>query len=237
MLPFSAGRLLPLALASCLLLAVFAAGWVFLERRSQPPGFERQPPAVGEPAPSFTLRDANGAECCLGGKRARPMVVEFGSATCVECVLGQFERREALAREYADRAEFVFVYCREANPGHAVGAMAVNSGPAPEQTFTWAERAARARTFRKSMGVARRILIDGDGDDSAQSAYGGRDNHCVVISPDGRIVFKQEQADHRELRRFLQRYLQPEGRTIRRGGGRRQSSRRRKAQKTQASRE
>src|SRR5436190_23340840 len=99
--PFSAGRLLPLALASCLVLAAATAVWVYLESGSGPPDFTRQSPAVGEPAPDVTLRDVEGAELRLGGSRPRPVVVEFGSATCVECVLGQFERREALARDFA----------------------------------------------------------------------------------------------------------------------------------------
>ena len=203
--PSSAGRLLPLALASCVMLAAVGGVWVYLESDSGPTEFARQTPAVGEAAPALTLRDVDGAECKLCGVRRRPLVVEFGSATCVECVLGQFERREALAREFAERADFVFVYCREASPGRAIGAMAMNSGPPPGQTYSWAERAERARAFRKAMGVSRRVLID-DGDDGAQSAYGGRDNPCIVIGADGRIAFKQAQTDPRELRHFLERH-------------------------------
>jgi hypothetical protein len=206
--PSSAGRLLPLALSCCLLLAVVAAGWVYFERDSQPAGFAREKPAVGESAPDFTLRDTDGVAFRLSTETARrPVVLEFGSATCVECVLGHFERKEELAREFADQAEFVFVYCREANPGRAVGAMATRSGPAPGQTFTWDERAERARAFRKAMDVSRRVLIDGDGDDCVQTLFGGRDNQCVMIGSDGRVLFKQEQTDHRELRRFLEANL------------------------------
>jgi hypothetical protein len=207
--PFSAGRLLPLALACCFLLAALAAGWVYLERDSQPDDFARLKPAVGDPTPDFTLRDAEGVTFHLAAAAARrPVILEFGSATCVECVLGHFERKEELAREFAGRAEFVFVYCREANPGRAVGAMATKSGPAPGQTFTWDERAERARTFRKAMGVSRRVLIDGDGDDCVQTLFGGRDNQCVVIGTDGCVLFKQEQTDYRELRRFLEGHFQ-----------------------------
>jgi hypothetical protein len=206
--PFSSGRLLPLALACCLVLAVVAAGWVYLERDAQPGGFARLKPAVGEAAPDFTLRDTDGDPFRLTTQCARrPVVLEFGSATCVACVLGHFERKEELAREFSDKAEFVFVYCREANPGRAVGALAIKSGPPPGQTFTWDERAERARSFRKAMGVARRVLIDGEGDDCVQTLFGGRDNQCVVVGTDGRVLFKQEQTDHRELRRFLEANL------------------------------
>src|SRR5262249_39618756 len=157
--PFPAGRLLPLALACCILLAAVAAGWVYVERDSQPIHFDRLKPAVGDLAPDFTLRDADGVAFRLATHcEHKPVVIEFGSATCVECVLGHFERKEELAREFSDRAEFVFVYCREANPGRAVGAMATKSEPAPGQTFTWDERAERARSFRRAMGVSRRVL-------------------------------------------------------------------------------
>ena len=54
------------------------------------------------------------------------------------------------------------------------------------------------------------MLIDGDGDDCVQTLYGGRDNQCVVVGTDGRVLFKQEQTDHRELGRFLEADLHHE---------------------------
>jgi hypothetical protein len=203
---FSAARLMPLALACCVALAVVSVGWLYLDRDGQPTCFARQNPPVGGAAPDFTLRDADSVPFHLAAA-GRPVVLEFGSATCVECVLGHFEQKEQLAREFGDRAAFLFVYCQEANPGHAVGSMAMQSGPAPGLTLTWQERARRARNFSKAMNVGRRVLIDGDGDDCVQALYGGRDNECVVVGADGRVAFKRAQTDPRELRHFLEGHL------------------------------
>lgn len=195
---------LTLALGGLALLVAAAIGWLFLDRLdpAAPPRFEQLPPAVGTIAPTFLLRDIDGREFRLADHLGRkPLVIEFGSMTSLTCVLGQFDRKEALARDFASHADFLFVYCREAHPDQPYGSV---KGANPSQTLTWLDRAERARAFRARHHVARRILIDGDGDDSAQARFGGRENMLVVIDPDGRIVHKQPIADHRELRRFLE---------------------------------
>ena len=147
---FPSGRLLPLALACCFLLAVVAAGWVYLERdasgRLRPAEARRR----REAAPDFTLRRRRRFVPPLDAVCAAGRSLQLGTATCVECVLGHFERKEELDAGVFGQAQFVFVYCREANPGLAVGAMAIKSGPVPGQTFTWDQR-------------QRRLVPQGDG--------------------------------------------------------------------------
>jgi hypothetical protein len=43
--------------------------------------FAHQKPAVGEPAPDFTLREPDGREYRLSEHVGRPVVLEFGSVT------------------------------------------------------------------------------------------------------------------------------------------------------------
>jgi hypothetical protein len=120
------------------------------------------------------------------------------------CTAGQLGR-EAVARKYRDRAEFVFVYCQEAHPD--APALSTAAGPLAGPTRTWAERAARARTFHDVHQSVRRALVDEDGEGSVAQRYGGRLNHLVVIGTDGRIVFKQEFANAGPLDTFLGAYL------------------------------
>jgi hypothetical protein len=198
---------LALSLGALVLLGGAAVVWVVVERQwpALPPGFDRQVPAVGDLAPDFTLRDIDGHEFRLADHLGRvPIVLEFGSVTCLQCVLGAFDRKEAIAREYAGEVEFVFIYCREAHPDQAFGSMAMTAGNNPSQTFTWDERAERARSFRQKMNVGRLLLVDGNDEDSVQQLYGGRDNQLIVIDGDGQIAFKQPYTDHRELRRYLE---------------------------------
>jgi hypothetical protein len=116
------------------------------------------------------------------------------------CTSGQLGR-EALARKYQGRAQFVFVYSQEAHSD--APALSTAAGAFSGPTRTWAERAERARAFHKAHQSGRRILVDEDGERSASRQYGGRSNHLVVVGTDGRIVFKQEFANAALLGTFL----------------------------------
>jgi hypothetical protein len=116
--------------------------------------------------------------------------------------MGRFDLREAIARKYGDRVDFVFVYCREAHPNQPFGTLG-SDDPSPGQTHTWNERAVRAQSFREEMKVARLILVDEDGAQSVQDQFGGKDNQCIVMDAHGRIALKQAQADPEALDEFL----------------------------------
>ncbi len=145
---------------------------------------------VGAQAPDFRLRDLAGAFFHLRDLIGRsPVVLQFGSVSCPYC-MGSMESLEAAAHDYGGRAEFVFVYCREAHPWMSMAARGGMRLPAVPQTETWEQRAARAEEFRDWLGVGRRILIDEDGDASVQRLYGTQGSQIFVIDAKGIIVAK-----------------------------------------------
>jgi hypothetical protein len=73
-------------------------------------------PAVGRPAPNFTLQTLKGEEYSLNQfKGVKPVVLVFGNFSC-----GPFRSQsgsvEDLKRRYGDRFEFLGVYVRDAHP-------------------------------------------------------------------------------------------------------------------------
>ena len=154
-------------------------------------------PAVGEPAPDFTLRDTEGVSLALGEYLGRGYVVlAFGSASS-----SNFKRSAAdldrLAREW-ERMEVrvLVVYTREAHP-------AALRAPAPKN---YPDRVVLARSTRKDLKVGLRFLVDG-WDDGVHKSYGAMPDGAFLLDPKGTIVARQVQArpaalDH-ELRRLL----------------------------------
>jgi hypothetical protein len=126
--------------------------------------------------------------------------------------MGQLGPRDQVAAKYRDRAEFRFVYCREAHPGKPFGSLAMSPDAPPdyELTTTWEERAERASVFSKDKQLARPILVDEDDDASVQQLYGGGDNQLIVIGADGCVAFKQLHTDPQALDEFLAGYLPAE---------------------------
>jgi thiol-disulfide isomerase/thioredoxin len=192
-------------LAGVAVLALLLAFIVPNRRDRQGPDFSQEKPAVGDPAPDFVLADPERQKFRLAGALGQhPLVIECGSFTCSFCVMAQ-ATREALAKKYQGKVDFVFVYCQEFHPdapaGSTVGATV--EGP----TRTWDERAARAKAFRDSQASARRVLVDEDGTRSVGEIYGNRPNPLIVVGPDGQIILKQDFADSVGLDKFLQAYL------------------------------
>ena len=102
-------------------------------------------PAVGEPAPVFVLKDLDGKDYRLSDRLGRtPLVIEFGSATCPYCV-GAAEGMDDLARRDEGKAEFLFIYCREAHPDEAGMRMLTSQEELPvlPQTREGEDRAGR----------------------------------------------------------------------------------------------
>jgi peroxiredoxin len=178
--------------------------------------FQRLKPALGEPAPDFTLRDVDGAPFTLSRESGkRPLVIEFGSFTCPLCLAGQSAAAEKLAGKYRDKATFVLVYCQEAHPeeDRELPVRSVVPGyeglPLLTVTNTWGERAERAKLFRERAKVPYRILVDEMGDASVQQMYrgNGHQNALFVIDAHGTIVYRWELAPLAEVDAFLQAYL------------------------------
>lgn len=87
---------------------------------------------------------------------------------------------DQMARDYAGKAHFVFVYSREAHPDW------YDDRPAPT---SYEEKLENARDLRAMFDSPRVHLVDAlDGD--ADRKYGGVSNMCWVIDHTGRVVYK-----------------------------------------------
>jgi hypothetical protein len=104
-----------------------------------------------------------------------------------------------LAKKYGDKADFLFIYTKEAHPEQApLG-----------QTYTWEDRAERARAFRQRLNLSHRILVDQEGEESTERTYGVTGNLFIVLDPHGNVVFRSSRWDSLEV--FLGSYLNTGG--------------------------
>lgn len=204
--------LFPLAIGFCLsavfLVAVLSVS-VQERLKPVPVSFLDAKPAIGDPAPDFLLKDAAGKEYRLSDHFGRmPVVLEFGSATCPYCVYSA-DGMEDLAKRYAGKAEFVFVYCKEAHPD-MVGMRLPGGGkevPTIPQTNTREERAPRAEAYCSASQPTARVLVDEEGPSSVQKRYGCEWNEAFVIDTEGRVVLKQGMTDARKIGDYLAKEL------------------------------
>jgi hypothetical protein len=115
---------------------------------------------------------------------------------------------EAVAQKYRDKADFLFVYCREAHPegGPGGGTRTKQNKPIP-QAMTPDERRETARQFCADMQATRRILVDDFAWASVQQLYGGMPNPTFVVDVDGKIALKLAWTNGAALGDFLPRFL------------------------------
>ena len=148
-------------------------------------------PKLDEPAPDFTLKTHDGKSEIRLSKQIgpRPLVLIFGNFTCgpFRSQAGNFEK---LHRRYADRANFLMVYVREAHPTDG-WRMESNDrvGVATAQPSTYAERAAVAQRCGKLLGLGFPLLVDTI-DDAVGSRYSGMPGRFYIIDQAGKIAFK-----------------------------------------------
>lgn len=148
-------------------------------------------PNVGDLAPDFTLRTVDGKDevtlsHLIGSK---PVVLIFGNFTC-----GPFRSQagniEKLFLHYADRANFVMVYVREAHPTDG-WSMSSNErvGVKLAQPRTYNERVQIAQTCQHILKIQMPMLVDSI-DDSVGAPYSGMPSRLYLIDPQGRIAYK-----------------------------------------------
>ena len=111
---------------------------------------------------------------------------------------------EELAREYAQRAHFLFIYTREAHPNQDF----------PYHT-TYEQKVHHAMAFR-DRGLARQVLAD-TLDGQVHIQYGGLPNMTWVVDHAGYVAFKASWTVATDVRDALKEVLQL--RALRRGGG------------------
>lgn len=98
---------------------------------------------------------------------------------------------EELHERYADQAEFVAVYVREAHAADGVWPMEVKreTGAAVNQPRDLSQRVAVAGQCCQALEVSMPLLVDGI-DDRVGRAYSGMPDRLYVIDRDGKVVYK-----------------------------------------------
>jgi hypothetical protein len=126
---------------------------------------------AGTRAPDFTAsRVTDGKVVRLSDFQGRrPVVLIFGSLSC-DRLFAQSEELEGLYRSYRDRADFLFVYIREAHLSAAV--LPSNSRDA----------------VRKAMAAQKLSIPCALDDGTAESAYDAWPKRLVIVGADGRIA-------------------------------------------------
>lgn len=97
---------------------------------------------------------------------------------------------EDLAKQYADVADFAYIYIKEA---HADDEWQVEKNKLGNVVFnqpqTFEERVILAQAFQEHMGTETTILVD-DISNTANAAYAAWPERIYVIDTDGKIIYK-----------------------------------------------
>lgn len=167
-------------------LADFAAGTSAVN-----PG-DTMPAQVGAAAPEFEAQTLDGAMIRLSEFRGHSHVVLMtGAVTSPMCA---FEAPELnrLQMDFAGQGvAFFLLYTRESHPAENYGA---------HESFE--QKLSYARDLQRLEDIRLPIIVD-HLDGRIHRAYGVRPNALFVIHKDGRLVYRSNMANHRELRQFL----------------------------------
>lgn len=150
--------------------------------------------APGTPAPDFRLKNLSGKLITLQSLRGKPTVIVFGSfsSPTARDRLPQFD---ALRKGYRSKANFVFVYTREAYPYKEWELKRnVDEQIKVDPHADYADRSKMAKLTREGMKLEMEVLVD-DVDDGVATTYDAMPNGCIVLDAAGRIVGKQKWAD------------------------------------------
>jgi cytochrome c biogenesis protein CcmG, thiol:disulfide interchange protein DsbE len=138
--------------------------------------------AVGDPAPDWTLRDAEGRAHTLAEYRGRVVVLDFWATWCALCSK-VMPRMEKLHRKYR---------------GQGVAVFGVSS-------FETGDPAALMKKKNCTYG----LLLKGE---EIAPAYGVETLPVVcVIGPDGRVVYSHAGADHKNLESVVEKLVKSQG--------------------------
>lgn len=120
----------------------------------------------------------------------KPVVLIFGSVTCPP-FRSALEGIDKVYRDYRDRAEFLFVYVREAHPDSVLSLVDKNSHPSlvkvPQHT-TLESRTDAAAACGRTLKLSMPIAVDSI-ENTVGRAYAGWPNRMVVVGTDGRILY------------------------------------------------
>jgi hypothetical protein len=173
-------------------------------------------PKLDETAPDFTLKTNDGKTEITLSKLfgPKPIVLIFGNFTCGP-FRGQAGNFEKMYRCYADRANFLMVYVREAHPTDG-WRMESNDrvGVSSAQPTTYDQRAGVALRCGRLLGLGFPMLVDTI-DDAAGARFSGMPGRFYLIDRQGKIAFKNGRGPYGfkpdELEQALVLLLQEQG--------------------------
>jgi hypothetical protein len=157
--------------------------------------------AVGDTAPEFKLplladKGNDAKSVSLHDLLAkRPVVLIFGSMTCPP-FRSQLDGVDEVYEQFKDRAEFLFVYIREAHPDSVlsvVGSDGLESLLKIPQAADASMRTSSAAFCQRSIKLSMPIAVDGI-DNAVGKAYAGWPNRMVVVGTDGKVVYASDPA-------------------------------------------
>jgi peroxiredoxin len=154
---------------------------------------------VGVAAPEFEASTVDGSVvrlCQFRGKRY--VVMMAGAVTSPMCAF-EAPAFNQLQREFEERGvSFFLLYTRESHPAENYPAHA-----------SFEQKLACARDLQRFEDIRFPILID-HLDGRIHRVYGVWPNALFVIHKDGRLIFRSNMANNRELRQFLEDLLEAE---------------------------
>jgi peroxiredoxin len=160
---------------------------------------ETMPAHVGVAAPDFEASDLEGKIVRLSDFRGkRHVVMMTGAVTSPMCAfeVPEFNR---LQQEFDNAAiSFFLLYTRESHPAENYAAHT-----------SFEQKVGYARELQQLEDVRFPILFD-HLDGRIHCAYGVWPNALFVIHKDGRLIFRSNMANHRELHEFLDNLLAAE---------------------------
>jgi peroxiredoxin len=154
---------------------------------------ETLPAQVGVAAPEFEADTLNGQIFRLSDFRGRSHVVMMtGAVTSPMCAFEVPQLNQLQADFAAQGVTFFLLYTRESHPAENYGAHT-----------SFEQKRSHARELQRLEDVRFAVIVD-HLDGRIHRAYGVWPNALFVIHKDGRLVYRSNMANHRELRQFLE---------------------------------
>ena len=154
---------------------------------------ETMPAKVGATAPDFEAAALDGALVRLSDFRGkRHVVLMTGAVTSPMCAF-EIPAFNRLQEEFDGKEiAFFLLYTREPHPAENYPAHS-----------SWEQKLTAARALKELEDVRFPILVDSL-DGKIHRSYGAWPNALFVIHKDGRLIFRCNMANDRELRQFLE---------------------------------
>lgn len=154
---------------------------------------ETLPAKVGAAAPEFEASTLDGSIFRLSDFRGqRHVVIMTGAVTSPMCAF-EVPAFNQLQSEFEGRGvSFLLLYTRESHPAENYSA---------HRSFE--QKLAYAQDLKYLEGVQFPIIVDSL-DGRIHRAFGVWPNALFVVHKDGRLIFRSNMANHRELKQFLE---------------------------------